>query len=91
MVIIKCGQKQRVLKVSYHMCTKLLDGFLAVRFECTQLTQDNRMFFLKQYYAFLYGTSFTKKTERSCHIFGSFTKRMKYTFSLMYISLLICC
>lgn len=47
MVIIKCGQKQRVLKVSYHMCTKLLDKFLAVRFECTQLTQDNRMFFFK--------------------------------------------
>lgn len=45
MVIIKCGQKQRVLKVSYHMCTKLLDKFLAVRFECTQLTQDNRIFF----------------------------------------------
>lgn len=45
--MIKCGQKQRVLKVLYHMCTKLLDGFLAFRFECTQLTQDNRMIFLK--------------------------------------------
>lgn len=45
--MIKCGQKQRVLKVLYHMCTKLLDGFLSFRFECTQLTQDNRMIFLK--------------------------------------------